>query len=277
MPHVRDVDTADFNQQVVERSHEVPVVVDFWAEWCGPCKTLGPTLERLTEEAGGSFELAKIDVDQNQALAGQMGVQGIPTVVAFKDGRPVSQFTGALPEAKVKEWLSEFLPNPMDDFVAAADDLVNQGRVEEAEAMYRKVLEADASHEGAAVALAAILLGGGDTEGALAILEPVPSSVAVDRVRAAARLGTGGGTPVQELEDALAADPDNDRLRIDLAKNLVAAQAYERSLELLLDVIIRKEELADDARAAMLDVFELLGPENSLTPEYRRRLANALF
>ncbi len=277
MPHVRDVDTADFNQQVVERSHEVPVVVDFWAEWCGPCKTLGPTLERLTEEAGGSFELAKIDVDQNQALAGQMGVQGIPTVVAFKDGRPVSQFTGALPEAKVKEWLSEFLPNPMDDFVAAADDLVNQGRVEEAEAMYRKVLEADASHEGAAVALAAILLGGGDTEGALAILEPVPSSVAVDRVRAAARLGTGGGTPVQELEDALAADPDNDRLRIDLAKNLVAAQAYERSLELLLDVIIRKEELADDARAAMLDVFELLGSENSLTPEYRRRLANALF
>lgn len=277
MPHVRDVDTADFNQQVVERSHEVPVVVDFWAEWCGPCKTLGPTLERLTEEAGGSFELVKIDVDQNQALAGQMGVQGIPTVVAFKDGRPVSQFTGALPEAKVKEWLSEFLPNPMDDFVAAADDLVNQGRTEEAEAMYRKVLDADASHEGAAVALASILLGGGDTEGALAILEPVPSSVAVDRVRAAARLGTGGGAPVQDLEDALAADPDNDRLRIDLAKNLVAAQAYERSLGLLLDVIIRKGELADDARAAMLDVFELLGPENPLTLEYRRRLANALF
>ncbi|NNC40636.1 MAG: thioredoxin, partial [Acidimicrobiia bacterium] len=108
-----DVDTAGFNEHVIQRSHEVPVVVDFWAEWCGPCKTLGPTLERLTNEAGGVFELAKVDVDQNQELAGQMGVQGIPTVVAFKDGQPVSQFTGALPEAKVKEWLAEFMPNPM--------------------------------------------------------------------------------------------------------------------------------------------------------------------
>ena len=277
MPHVRDVDTADFNQQVVQRSHEVPVVVDFWAEWCGPCKTLGPTLERLTEEADGSFELAKIDVDQNQALAGQMGVQGIPTVVAFKDGRPVSQFTGALPEAKVREWLSEILPNPMDDFVAAADELANQGRTAEAEAMYRKVLEADPSHEGAAVAVAGILLAGGDAESALAVLEPFPSSAAVDRVRAAARLGTGAGAPVQELEDGLSADPDNDRLRIDLAKKLAAARAYERGLGLLLEVIIRKGDLADDARSAMLDVFELLGTENPLTPEYRRRLANALF
>lgn len=253
------------------------MVVDFWAEWCGPCKTLGPTLERLTEEADGSFELAKIDVDQNQALAGQMGVQGIPTVVAFKDGRPVSQFTGALPEAKVREWLSEILPNPMDDFVAAADELANQGRTAEAEAMYRKVLEADPSHEGAAMAVAGILLAGGDAESALAVLEPFPSSAAVDRVRAAARLGTGAGAPVQELEDGLSADPDNDRLRIDLAKKLAAAGAYERSLGLLLEVIIRKGDLADDARSAMLDVFELLGPENPLTPEYRRRLANALF
>ena len=121
MSHVIDVDTAGFNEHVIQRSHEVPVVVDFWAEWCGPCKTLGPTLERLTDEAGGVFELAKVDVDQNQELAGQMGVQGIPTVVAFKDGLPVSQFTGALPEAQVKEWLTEFMPNPMDDFVAAAD------------------------------------------------------------------------------------------------------------------------------------------------------------
>ena len=106
MSHVKDVDTAGFNQLVIERSHEVPVVVDFWAEWCGPCRTLGPTLERLTDEAAGAFELAKVDVDHNQALAGQMGVQGIPTVVAFKDGQPVSRFTGALPEPQVKEWLN---------------------------------------------------------------------------------------------------------------------------------------------------------------------------
>ena len=277
MSNVSDVDTAGFNQQVIERSHEVPVVVDFWAEWCGPCKTLGPTLERLTDEAGGSFELAKIDVDQNQELASQMGVQGIPTVVAFKDGVPVSQFTGALPEAKVKEWLAEFLPNPMDDFVVAADDLADHGRTEEAAEMYRKVLEADATHEDAAVALASILMEAGDTEAALAVLEPVPSSVGVDRVRAAARLGGVVDSSVGDLESRLAEDPDNDETRIDLAKALIAGQDYERGLDLLLEVVSRKEDHSDGARATMIDVFELLGPESPITQEYRRLLANALF
>ena len=277
MSHVTDVDTAGFNEHVIQRSHEVPVVVDFWAEWCGPCKTLGPTLERLTDEAGGVFELAKVDVDQNQELAGQMGVQGIPTVVAFKDGLPVSQFTGALPEAQVKEWLTEFMPNPMDDFVAAADDLYDHGRIEEAAAMYRKILEADATHEEAAIALASILLEAGDTESALAVLEPVPSSVGVERVRAAVRLGAEPTTSTGDLEAALAEDPDNEALRIDLARALIGNQDYPGALDQLLEVVSRKGELMDDARTVMLDVFEVLGADSPITQDYRRRLANALF
>jgi putative thioredoxin len=277
LSHVTDVDTASFNEHVIQRSHEVPVVVDFWAEWCGPCKTLGPTLERLTDEAAGVFELAKVDVDQNQELAGQMGVQGIPTVVAFKDGQPVSQFTGALPEAKVKEWLTELMPNPMDDFVAAADDLHDHGRTEEAAAMYRKVLEADATHEEAAIALASILLDAGDTEAALAILEPVPSSTGVDRFRAVVRLGTEPGSPTTDLEAAVAAAPDDDSARIELARALIAAQDYSGALDHLLEVVSRKGELMDDARTVMLDVFEVLGADSPITQDYRRRLANALF
>ena len=277
MSHVTDVDTAGFNEHVIQRSHEVPVVVDFWAEWCGPCKTLGPTLERLTDEAGGVFELAKVDVDQNQELAGQMGVQGIPTVVAFRDGQPVSQFTGALPEAKVKEWLTEFMPSPMDDFVTAADDLYDGGRIEEAAAMYRKILESDATHEEAAIALASILLEAGDTESALAVLEPIPSSVGVDRVRAAVRLGAEPSTSTGDLEAALAQDPDNEALRIDLARALIGNQDYAGALDQLLEVVSRKGELMNDARSVMLDVFEVLGADSPITQDYRRRLANALF
>ncbi len=275
MSHVRDVDTAGFTEQVIQRSHDVPVVVDFWAEWCGPCRTLGPTLERLTDEAGGAFELAKVDVDQNQALAGQMGVQGIPTVVAFKDGQPVSRFTGALPEPQVKEWLTGFIPNPMDDFVAAADDLVNQGRTDEAATMYRKVLEADSLHEGAAVGLASVLLGTGDTEGALEVLNPLPASPAVERIRAAVRL-TGADSP-ESLARRLEADPGNDALKIDLSKSLIAHGNYEAGLDRLLDVVTAKGDHADAARSAMLDAFEVLGPDDPRTTTYRRRLANALF
>ncbi len=275
MSNVRDVDTAGFNEQVIQRSHEVPVVVDFWAEWCGPCRTLGPTLERLTDEAGGAFELAKVDVDQNQALAGQMGVQGIPTVVAFKDGQPVSRFTGALPEPQVKEWLTGFVPNPMDDFVAAADDLVNQGRDDEAATMYRKVLEADPAHEGAAVGLASLLLAGGDPDGALSVLQPLPGTPDVERIRAAVRLG--GGDSAEALAARLAADPDNEELQIELARSLIAGGDYEAGLDRLLDIVAGKGEHADSARAAMLDAFEVLGADDPLTSAYRRRLANALF
>ena len=128
MAHVRDISTEEFPQAVLQRSREVPVVVDFWAAWCGPCKVLGPVLEKLADEADGEFELVKIDVDANQQLAAQFGVQGIPMVMAFRDGSPVDAFTGALPEPQVKAWLERVLPNEHDRAVDAARDAVLEGR-----------------------------------------------------------------------------------------------------------------------------------------------------
>ena len=132
---------------------DLPLVVDFWAAWCGPCKVLGPVLEKLADESAGAFELAKVDVDANQALAGQFGVQGIPTVVGFKDGQPVSQFTGALPETQVREWIRELVPSEDDLLANAAADLLAEGNVAAAEEGFRRVLASSPAHGDAATAL----------------------------------------------------------------------------------------------------------------------------
>ncbi|NIS28926.1 MAG: thioredoxin, partial [Actinobacteria bacterium] len=127
MSYVKDIDQQTFGQDVLQRSHEVPVVVDFWAAWCGPCKVLGPALERVTEEYGGAFELVKVDVDANQALAQQFAVQSIPTVIAFRDGEPVSQFMGAIPEPQIRTFIDAILPTELDRKVDAARDAALAG------------------------------------------------------------------------------------------------------------------------------------------------------
>ena len=275
--YVKDVNTAAFPLEVVERSKEVPVVVDFWAEWCGPCKVLGPVLEKLATEFEGAFELAKVDVDANQALAGQFGVQGIPTVVGFRDGQPVSQFTGAIPEANVRQWIQEIVPSQADLLAAAADDLLAEGNLEAAEQGFRQVLGADPRHQDAATGLATLLIDNEQHEEALAWLEPLASSQEVDRLRAAARVGTIDTAAIPDLQATLAADPDNVLVMIDLGKALGAGGQFELSLETLLEAVMQGGDTRDDARRAMLDVFDVLGPDHELTVAYRRRLASALF
>jgi putative thioredoxin len=275
--YVKNVDTKDFPIDVVERSKEVPVVVDFWAAWCGPCKVLGPILEKLAVEFDGAFELAKVDVDSNQALAGQFGVQGIPTVVGFQDGQPVSQFTGALPETNVRQWIQEIVPSQADLLAAAAGDLLAEGNVEAAEQGYRDVLSADPRHGDAATGLASLLIDSGHPEEALALLEPLAPTQEVDRLRAAARVGTIDTDAIPDLEAKLAADPENVSVRIDLGRALGANQQFERSLETLLEAVVQGGETRDEARRALLDVFEVLGFDHDLTVAYRRRLASALF
>jgi putative thioredoxin len=269
-----DVDSGGFATDVIERSHTVPVVVDFWAEWCGPCKVLGPTLERLAEEGGGSWILAKVDVDQNQQLAGRFGVQGIPTVVAFKDGEPVSRFTGALPEAQVRAFIDSFVPSELDEAAEHAARLADEGRIDEAEAAYRSVLAADASHEDAGMGLAGILLERGEAREAVEVLERLGRSEPVVRMLAAARLSDVGD--LAALEQAAADGAPEDRLSY--ARGLAAAGRHEDALTILLDLVSERHEgLSDDARLTMLDVFDVLGPDHPLTAEYRRRLASALF
>ncbi len=272
--HVKDVSTADFATDVVSRSHEVPVVVDFWAEWCGPCKVLGPTLERLADEGGGTWELAKVDVDQNQELAMQFGVQGIPTVVAFKDGQPIGRFTGALPEAQVREFVGGLAPSELDLAAERGHQALELDDEVGAEQIWRAVLERDPANEIAATGLAGLLLERNDAEGALDILSRVAPTEAVRQLQAAARLSGDGDLTALE---AAAASGDLQS-KTDYGKALASAGQYETALDQLLDVVgARDEEHSDDARVVMLDLFELLGPEHPITTTYRRRLASALF
>ena len=277
LPNVKNVDTPDFPTSVLHRSREIPVVVDFWAEWCGPCKTLSPILEKLAVEGAGAWELVKVDVDANQELAAQFGVQGIPNVIAFRDGVPVDQFTGALPETAVRSWLDGILPSEWDAMVEAARDAMLDGEFAKAEQQLRVVLEAVPDHQEAGTSLAAMLISAGDSDEALIVLGKLAPTAEVGRLQSAARINATQGDDVALLEADLEADPENDTARLTLAKALAAKAEYEPALDLLLSIVRARGELADDARLAMIDVFGVLGDEHPLTSSYRRQLANALY
>ncbi len=274
---IKDVSTAEFAREVVERSHEVPVVVDFWAAWCGPCKVLGPTLEKLTAEAGGAVELAKVDVDQNQALAQRFGVQGIPTVIAFKDGRPVDQFTGALPEPAVREFMASLAPSQHDLAVQRAEALLDEGRDEEASALLSEVLAAEPGHQDAGVTLAGMLIDAGETGHAIELLERLSPTEEVRALLAAARIGDAADVDHGALEEAVAADADDHAAALELAKARGAAGRYDEAFTMLLGIVEARVDESDAARLAMIDLFDLLGNEDPMVGQYRTKLATAIF
>ena len=274
---VKDVDTANFPQEVLQRSREVPVVVDFWAEWCQPCRILGPILEKVAAEAGGAFDLVKVDVDSNQELAAQYGVQGIPMVLAFRDGAVVDAFTGALPESTVREWIERILPTELDLMVDQARNAQLSDDGVAAEHILRQVLDQKSDHSEAGTSLASLLIDRGETEEALIVLGRLVPDAEVDRLQSAARLKASSGRDLPDLEARVAANPEDEALRIELAKALAARAEYEPALDRLLSVVRTKGPLKDDARTSMLDIFGVLGDEHPLTQTYRRQLASALF
>ncbi|MFP5333172.1 MAG: tetratricopeptide repeat protein [Acidimicrobiia bacterium] len=271
---VIDVFESDFAAAVLEESRRRPVVVDFWAEWCGPCKVLGPTLERLAAEGAGSWLLAKVDVDRNQGLARQFGVQGIPTVVAFRDGAAVTRFTGALSESQVRAFLGSVVPNELDLRVTAAEEALSRGDVTAAEDEFRAVLAQDPAHVAAGVGLASVLLDRDESAAALEVLNRLPRSEEVRRLEAAARLWADGGD-LAALRETAGSGSDHDRLRY--AKALAVDGDTAEAMQLLVDLVAERGELAEEARAALVDLFELLGQNHPLVGEYRRKLASALF
>ena len=274
---VRDIGQQAFGIEVLQRSHEVPVVVDFWADWCGPCKMLGPVLERAAADHQGSLELVKVDVDHNPALAAQFGIQSIPTVLAFKDGRPAARFTGALPEDAVRRWVAALLPTDIDRRMDQARDAVLEGDELRAEALFRRVLDEAPDHPDAGTGLASLLIARGDTAEALILLGKLARSAEVERLEGAARLAAAQGGDLHALEARLSADPSDLRARIELGKALAARHEYEPALDHLLAVVKAGGETRETARQAMVDVFGVLGVAHPLAIAYRRALASALY
>ena len=270
-----DISTEDFGRAVLQRSHETTVVVDFWAEWCGPCKTLGPILEKVAAET--QIELVKVDVDANQQLAQQFGVQGIPNVIAFRNGEAVSRFTGAIPEASVRDWVGALLPSGADLTVDRARDAILSSNEALAESLFREALEQDADHQEAGTGLASLLIARGETQDALITLGKLSPTAEVERLQAAARLTASQGTDVAGFEAALEEDPADTAAQLSLGTALAANGEYEPALDHLLAIVVAKGPDAQAAKAAMLDVFGVLGLDHPLTIEYRRRLASALF
>jgi putative thioredoxin len=260
--NVIEVTDATFQEVVVEGSEDRPVVVDLWADWCGPCKSLGPILEKVAQEREGAFLLAKVDVDANgvgQALLQAVRSQGIPTVVAFRDGQPVDMFIGAYPEQAVNEFVDRLLPSEADLVAKEGLDEERSGDLEDAERRYREALEADADNRSARLGLGRILAERGDLDEARQMLMPLLPDADSERLLASIEVSSW----------ATFSEPGT----LASAKRLAAQGRWREALDGMLGA------LTDDpgARQAMLEVFAVLGETDPLVAEYRRKLANALF
>jgi putative thioredoxin len=272
----------NFEADVLERSHEVPVLIDFWAPWCGPCRTLGPVLEKLADEYAGKFVLAKINVDESPSLAGAFGVQGIPAVKLIKDGEIAGEFTGALPEPAVREMLSRYLPSEYDEHADEAADLEEQGKAAEAQAIYRSILDAEPQHAKSLLGLGRVLMNAGDRDGALETLDRISPAAeerkTADRLIARLQLQGDQGADEATLREKLAADPDSLETRFDLAQALAANEKFEEALNEFLKIVKSDRGFRDDgARKAMVQIFDVLPPDDPLIDKYRSELAKVLF
>ena len=279
--HALDVSgAAEFERQVLEESRRRPVVVDFWAPWCGPCRSLKPILEKLADEYGGKFLLAKVNADENQELSARYGVRGIPAVKAFSQGRLADEFSGALPEAAVREFLDRLVPKPAEMLRLKADEQLRRGDASGALKLLAEAAALDPANEWVRVDAAAIMLDVGDMAEAQHLLQEVrldDARVAQLRSRLEFAQAAASGESAEALAARIARNSDDLQARLQLAKLLAAARDYAGAMEQMLEVVRRDRRYGDDAgRRALLAVFDLLGPGHPLVGEYRRKLASAL-
>jgi putative thioredoxin len=287
---VLEIGHSTFERDVIEASREAPVLVDFWAPWCGPCRVLGPLLERIEHEAGGRFRLVKINSDQNPELAASFRIRSIPYVVAFVDGEPVDAFVGVLPEPQIKQFVERLIPDPAGLEYRKAQRLIQAGNLADAAAALRATVALDPSHDEARVGLAELLLErlpGPVDQARLAEARDALSAAAA-RQRAnprwialdthlAALEQTDAAPQADDLRARIGSNPADLQARLDLAHRHIARREFEPALAQLIEVVERDRSFGDDAgRRTMLSVFELAVEQPALVSAYRRRLAAAL-
>lgn len=285
---IKDVTDQTFMADVVEASREVPVIVDFWAPWCGPCKTLGPQLEAAVQAKKGAVHMAKVNVDENQMIAGQLQVQSIPTVYAFWQGQPVDGFQGALSQGDVQRFVEKIAALAGDgglgEALEAAEEMLAQGAVADAAQTFAAILGEEPENAAAMGGLARAHIAMGDLDTAEALLNnAAPAIAAAPEIEAAraqialARQADEAG-PLAELQSAVAANPDDLQARFDYAKALYAAGQAEAAIEELLDVFRRDREWNDGAaKAQLFTIFDALKPTDPLVQKGRRRLSSMIF
>ena len=286
-PLIKESNTADFMQDVIEASAQVPIIVDFWAPWCGPCKQLGPALEKAVTQAGGLVRMVKINVDENQELAAQLRVQSIPAVFAFKDGRPIDGFAGSVAESQIKSFIDRLLGDakpPMEQALDAAKEMLEAGTPDEALALYQQIQTEVPDNEVAIAGVIRASLAIGDREAADKIIATLPMELknkpeiaaAVSAVELdAATEGAGDISPLRQKVDA---DPKNPEARFDLAMGLFAVGQHELAIDEFLELIRMNRSWNEEAgRVQLLKVFDTLGPTHELTVAGRKRLSSILF
>ncbi len=287
---IKDTDTRNFVKDVLEASRERPVLVDFWAEWCGPCKQLTPVLEKLVREQKGKVALIKLDIDRNPDIAAQLRIQSIPTVFAFYQGQPLDAFQGALPESQLRQFIERLVKNadqgrsPVDDLLEDAEGALGEGDVARAAEIFGAVLRMEPGDVRAVAGLARVALARGERDEARRLLDSVPEADAgkpeVLKARAALDLAEAAeeAGDVAELEARVAAHADDLAARFDLARALLAHGDREAAAEHLIAIVRADRDWNEGAaRAQLLKMFEAAGPTDPFTQTWRRRLSSILF
>lgn len=289
---IKDITTQSFMKDVIEESKNQPVLIDFWATWCGPCKQLTPILEKAVKAARGKVKLVKMDIDKYPQIPGQMGIQSIPAVIAFVNGQPADGFMGAVPESQVTAFIDKLTksakggPGADDiaDAMLGAEALLKEGNAEAASQIFGQILKLEPDHAGAAGGLARAYLAGGQVDQAKEVLASIPEAKqndpAIGAARAAIELAEQAKSvgPIAELENKVAANAADHQARFDLAVALNAANRRSDAATHLLEIVRRDRKWNDDgARKQLVQLFEAWGPTDEATIEGRKRLSSILF